>query len=60
MYVQAEQKLEMFQYSNIYFAVLSDVDYEIAKNLKIMSYEPVLPAEEIEIGEEDDTPIPQV
>lgn len=38
MYVQAEQKLEMFQYSNIYFAVLSDVEYEIAKNLKIMSY----------------------
>lgn len=32
-------RLEMFEYGGIYFAVLSNVDEEVAKKLKIMSYE---------------------
>jgi hypothetical protein len=37
--VEGETKLEMFKFDHIYFAVLVNVDYEIAKNLQIMSYD---------------------
>lgn len=39
MFVGSESKLEMFEYGSIYFAVLNNVEAEVARNLKIVSYE---------------------